>query len=98
MSNFNSNEDDVYNVPHISQQLADHLKDEFSADRQIADGLLSDPKVVRSEAFMLGYLAGLGFARQVIDVMIANQQAIAEESNLMTNLNDADMHSFIPNM
>ena len=68
-----------YDVPHISTQLADHLKDEFSADRQIALGLLSDPEVQRSESYLLGFLAGLGYARQVIDVMIANQQGVSDE-------------------
>lgn len=66
-------------VPHISYELAEHLKQAFSADMQIAQGLLSDPKVTRSESYLLGFLAGLGYSQHYIDVMIANQQAIADD-------------------
>lgn len=74
--------DDVQ-VPHISKLLAEHLKAEFSADKQIAGGLLSDPEVVRSEGYLLGFLAGLGYSRQVIDAMIMNQEAKFEEDTLV---------------
>lgn len=78
------NENNAYDVPHISSQLAEYLKSELSADSQIAQGLLSDPAVTRSESYLLGFLAGLGYGRQVLDVMIANQAAYAEESDTMT--------------
>ena len=74
--------DDIQ-IPHISQQLAEHLKGEFSADKQISEGLLSDPAVVRSEGYLLGFLAGLGYSRQVIDSMIMNQEAKFEEDTLV---------------
>ncbi len=60
-------------APIISKRLAEYLKNRYSADTQISQGLLSDPNVVRSEGFLLGFLAGLGFARQQIDIMIDNQ-------------------------
>lgn len=60
-------------APVISKRLAEYLKNRYSADTQISQGLLSDPNVVRSEGFLLGFLAGLGFARQQIDIMIDNQ-------------------------
>lgn len=88
-------DNNAYDVPHISAQLADHLKDELSADRQIVQGLLSDPEVKRSESYLLGFLAGLGYGRQVIDVMIANQEAYAEESDTLTRMAN-EVHSFIP--
>lgn len=78
------NENNAYDVPHISAQLAEYLKAELSADSQIAQGLLSDPAVTRSESYLLGFLAGLGYGRQVLDVMVANQAAYAEESDTMT--------------
>lgn len=74
--------DDIL-VPHISKELAEHLKNEFSTDRQIASGLLSDPNVVRSEGYLLGFLGGLGYARQVIEAMIANQEAKFEEDTFV---------------
>lgn len=74
--------DDIL-VPHISKELAEHLKNEFSADRQIASGILSDTNVVRSESYLLGFLAGLGYSRQVIDAMVANQEAKFEEDTLV---------------
>ncbi|UTQ78166.1 protein of unknown function (DUF2717) [Aeromonas phage JELG-KS1] len=73
--------DPDYDVPHISKQLADYLKEELSADRQITLGFLRDDGIKRSEGYLLGFLAGLGYGRQVIDVMIANQEAAAEESD-----------------
>lgn len=78
-----------YDVPHISTQLADHLKGEFSADRQIALGLLSDPEVKRSEGYLLGFLAGLGYSRQVIDVMIANQQGVSDEMSGLREMSES---------
>lgn len=60
-------------APIISKRLAIYLKDQYSADNQIAQGLLSDTNVIRSEGFLLGFLAGLGYARQVIDIMLDNQ-------------------------
>lgn len=60
-------------APIISKRLAEYLKNRYSADTQISQGLLSDPNVIRSEGFLLGFLAGLGFARQQIDIMIDNQ-------------------------
>jgi len=71
----NSNEDTTSEpqAPIISKRLAEYLKNRYSADTQISQGLLSDPNVVRSEGFLLGFLAGLGFARQQIDIMIDNQ-------------------------
>lgn len=86
--NIVNNETNAYDVPHISQQLADYLKEIFSADAQIAGGLLSDKGVIRSEGYLLGFLAGLGFSRGVIDAMIANQEAIAEEQTLTTTTGD----------
>lgn len=77
-------DNNAYDVPHISAQLAEHLKAELSADSQIAQGLLSDPAVTRSESYLLGFLAGLGYGRQVINVMVANQDAYADESNTLT--------------
>jgi len=88
-------DENVYNVPHISQQLADFLKEEFSADRQIAGGLLSDPHVVRSESYLLGFLAGLALARQSIDVLLVNQAAKAEEINLMAEMNSEEGLNFV---
>lgn len=77
-----------YDVPHISTQLADHLKGEFSADRQIALGLLSDTSVVRTEGYLLGFLAGLGYARQVVDVMIDNQEGVSAELSGLREVTD----------
>ncbi|MGL5566928.1 MAG: hypothetical protein ACRDC4_14480 [Plesiomonas sp.] len=71
-----------YNVPFIHPVLADHLKAELSADRQIAMGFLRDDAVVRSEGYLLGFLAGLGYGRQVIDVMLANQEGQSVEGGL----------------
>lgn len=65
--------DENMNVPVISNELVEYLLEEFSADTQIARGLLSDDSVVRSEQFLLGFLAGLGYARQFVDVMRKNQ-------------------------
>lgn len=67
-----SSEVDVQ-IPLISKRLAIYLKTKFSADVQISQGLLSDPNVKASEGFLLGFLAGLGFASQQIDIMIDNQ-------------------------
>lgn len=79
-------EDNAINVPHISAELAAHLKNEFSADKQIQEGLLSDPNVVRSESYLLGYLAGLGYSQQIIEVMVANQDSqFAELEDLTEN-------------
>lgn len=71
-----------YEVPFIHPVLADYLKGELSADRQIAMGFLRDDSVVRSESYLLGFLAGLGYGRQVIDVMLDNQQGTPEEGGL----------------
>ncbi|MGL5189988.1 MAG: hypothetical protein ACRC7S_10120 [Cetobacterium sp.] len=71
-----------YNVPFIHPVLADHLKAELSADRQIAMGFLRDASVVRSEGYLLGFLAGLGYGRQIIDVMLANQEGQSLEGGL----------------
>lgn len=68
-------EDNALNVPHISNELAEYLKEEFSADKQLASGLLSDPNVTRSEPYLLGFLAGLGLARRIIECMIINQDS-----------------------
>lgn len=87
----NTEDDNAYDVPHMSAQLAEYLKEQFSTDSQIAQGLLSDPQVVRSESYLLGFLAGLGFARQVVTVTIDNQQAFAEEADTMTR--DVDINS-----
>lgn len=76
-------DDNAYTIPHISKQCAEYLKDELSTDRQIAGGLLSDSSVVRSEAYLLGFLAGLGYSRQVLDTMVENQDSMAEESDTM---------------
>ncbi len=73
----NNNPD--YTVPYLSNQLAEHLISEFSADKQLLDGLLSDPSVVRSEAYLLGFLAGLGYSQSVIKTIIANQEGHNEE-------------------
>jgi len=94
MSN-NAIDENAYNVPHISLQLAEFLKEEFSADRQIAGGLLSDSNVIRSESYLLGFLAGLGLARQSIDVMLINQAAKAEEINLMAEMNSEEGLNFV---
>lgn len=81
-------DNNAYDVPHISAQLAEYLKDQLSADKQIAQGLLSDPEVKRSEGYLLGFLAGLGYGRQILDVTIANQEAFAEESDTLTRTVD----------
>jgi len=73
----NNNPD--YTVPHLSAPLAEYLLEQFSSDNQIADGLLSDPNVVRSEAYLLGFLGGLGFAQSVIRTIITNQEGHNEE-------------------
>lgn len=73
----NNNPD--YTVPHIDAILADYLKEQFSADKQLEEGLLADPNVVRSEQFLLGFLGGLGYSRNVIDVMLRNQVGIQED-------------------
>lgn len=87
--------DDVYDVPHISAQLAEYLKNELSADRQIAMGFLRDDSTVRTEGYLLGFLAGLGYGRQVVDVMIQNQQAFAEEANTLLRDDPESVLSFI---
>lgn len=81
-------DNNAYDVPHISKQLADYLKEQLSADAQIAQGLLSDPAVTRSEGYLLGFLAGLGYGRQVLDVTIANQESFAEEADTMVRTAD----------
>ncbi len=68
-----STDDQQQQAPTISKRLAIYLKDKYSADAQISQGLLSDPNVKVSEGFLLGFLAGLGYARQQIDIMIDNQ-------------------------
>lgn len=74
MNTFNKEVDDnAYNVPHISAELAEYLKETFSADKQIQEGLLSDTGVVRSESYLLGFLAGLGYAQSIITTMVTNQ-------------------------
>lgn len=88
-------DNDTLNVPHISAQLAEYLKDQFSADAQIAQGLLSDPAVTRSEGYLLGFLAGLGYAQQIVQVTLDNQAAFAEESDTMTRTNEAVMGSWL---
>lgn len=81
----------AYDVPHVSKQAAEYIKEQLSGDRQVAGGLLSDPAVVRSESYLLGFLAGLGYGRQVLDIMIQNQEAAAEESDTMLrNLTEID--------
>lgn len=93
-------DNNAYDVPHISAQLAEYLKAELSADAQIAQGFLSDDGVKRSEGFMLGFLAGLGYGRQVIDVMIDNQQAFAEEADTafrdLSHLDLSSLNQFNP--
>ncbi|MGL5643169.1 MAG: phage protein [Metamycoplasmataceae bacterium] len=89
-------DNNAYDVPHISAQLAEYLKAEFSADAQIAQGFLRDDGVKRSEGYLLGFLAGLGYGRQVIDVMVDNQQAFAEESDSM--FREQGLSSFIPDI
>lgn len=79
-----TNDNDTLDVPHISAQLAEYLKGQFSADVQISQGLLSDPSVSRSEGYLLGFLAGLGYARQIVKVTVDNQEAFAEESDTIT--------------
>lgn len=81
-------DDNAYDVPHMSAQLAEYLKGQFSPDAQIAQGLLSDPQVTRSESYLLGFLGGLGYAQQVVSVTIENQQAFAEESDTLTRTAD----------
>lgn len=85
-------DNNAYDVPHLSKQAAEYIKSQLSADTQIAQGLLSDPAVTRSESYLLGFLAGLGFGRQVMDVMINNQESAAEESDtIMRDINEYDM-------
>lgn len=79
--NIEQNGDD-YNVPFIHPVLADYLKEQLSADQQIAMGFLRDESVIRSEGYLLGFLAGLGYGRQVIDVMLANQEGQSLEGGL----------------
>ncbi len=67
--------DDYEKVPTISKELTDYLAAEFSADVHIARGLLKDPNVVRSESYLLGFLAGLQYAQQTVKVLLANQDA-----------------------
>ena len=87
---------DEYKVPLLTIELAEYLKEQFSADRQISLGLLSDPAVVRSEGYLLGFLAGLGYSRQVLDSILDSQAAVSEESDTMTrqpfsyNIGDSD--------
>lgn len=69
----NSLEDNL-KVPVISKELAAYLLNQFSADVQIAGGLLNDPNVVRSEGYLLGFLAGLGYSSEVIRSMVFNQE------------------------
>ncbi len=91
------NDNNAYDVPHISQQCAEYLKSLFSADTQIAQGLLSDPNVVRSESYLLGFLAGLGYAQQQLTVMIDNQNSSAEESDtiLREDVAGTDWESYL---
>lgn len=67
--------DEYEKVPTISKELTEYLAAEFSADVHIARGLLKDPNVVRSEGYLLGFLAGLQYAQQTVQVMLANQDA-----------------------
>lgn len=69
------NMEDYEKVPTISKELTEYLSKEFSADTQIARGLLSDTKVIRSESFLLGFLAGLQYAQQTVQIMLENQNA-----------------------
>ena len=80
----NDPDDRDLNVPFLSQQLADHLLFEFSADKQIDEGLLSDPEVVRSEAYLLGFLAGLGYSRSVLTTILRNQEGISMDAEDIT--------------
>lgn len=82
---------DTLNVPHIGAQLAEYLKGQFSADAQIAQGLLSDTDVTRSEGYLLGFLAGLAYAQQIVRVMVDNQEAFAEESDTLTRNSPVDV-------
>jgi hypothetical protein len=85
-------DNNAYDVPHLGKHTAEYIKSQLSADTQIANGLLSDPNVTRSESYLLGFLAGMGYSRQVIDVMIANQDSAAEESDtIMRDINDFDV-------
>lgn len=68
---------DVYDVPLLTTQLAEYLTEQFSADKQIRDGLLSDPNVVRTEGYLLGFLGGLGYAQEVLRVILVNQEGIS---------------------
>ncbi|UNI71908.1 hypothetical protein [Aeromonas phage vB_ AhaP_PT2] len=67
--------EDYEKVPTISKELTEYLAAEFSADAHIARGLLKDPNVVRSESYLLGFLAGLQYAQQTVRVLLANQDA-----------------------
>lgn len=73
-----NNESDM-NIPHISNELAEYLASVFSADKQLSEGLLADPNVVRSESYLLGFLAGLGYSQSVIRTMLDNQNGKYEE-------------------
>ncbi|UAT28088.1 hypothetical protein [Aeromonas phage PZL-Ah8] len=67
--------EDYEKVPTISKELTEYLAAEFSADVHIARGLLKDPNVIRSESYLLGFLAGLQYAQQTVRVLLANQDA-----------------------
>lgn len=90
-----NNEDNAYNIPHISQQLADYLKGELSADAHINRGLLSDSGVIRTEGYLLGFLAGLSYSSQFIDVMLQNQKAVSEDNSMLNESGDTEGFSFI---
>lgn len=67
--------DEYEKVPTISKELTEYLAKEFSADVHIARGLLKDTNVIRSEGYLLGFLAGLQYAQQTVEVLLANQDA-----------------------
>lgn len=67
--------EDYEKVPTISKELTEYLAAEFSADVHIARGLLKDHNVIRSESYLLGFLAGLQYAQQTVRVLLANQDA-----------------------
>lgn len=73
---------DLPKVPHISRELAEHLKEVFSADRQINEGLLRDPNVVRSESYLLGFLAGLAYCASHVQYMVDEQDGKFNDDNL----------------
>lgn len=71
-------EDNAIKVPHLSMELAEYLKDSFSIDKQMKEGLLRDTGV-RTESYMLGFIAGLAHSQNVIDCMLTNQEGAYDD-------------------